>query len=259
MSDLSDRFTQFLSDYDEATDTSGLNLYEDLPELYEAFYANHYDYGGLADFVEEYTELSDDSVIVEGACGTGHLLEQFDDTEYETFGFDISPEMLAIADKNTDATLFRSDLVDFYIPNNVDCLLVLGNSLFHLDAEQRHEFFKQAYENMSNRSTIIFSYMDANEIIDGHSDAAMYTVGPWEIRRNSILVDEGDEELNVGFSYRVSDDSDTVKLQAGIAMDGHAHSPKEIESELNNVGFSNITIAKPDGHHHTITIARKVS
>lgn len=259
MSELSERFNEFLSEYDEATNTSGLDLYSDFPELYEAFYANHYDYEGLVEFIEEYSELSSESLVVEGACGTGHLLSELDKQEYDSIGFDLEPEMLSIAKKNTDSTLFRSNLTEFFIPDAIDCMVVLGNSLFHLNKEERQQFFTQAYENMSNRSTLIFSYMDVNELMDGHSDADTYTVDDWTIRRNSILVDEGNDEVSVSFSFRVSDQSDTVKLQTGVMLEGYAHHPKEIESELNNAGFSNITIAKPDDHHHTVTIARKVS
>lgn len=260
MSELSERFKEFISQYDGATDTSGADLYADFPILYEAFYSKHYNYASLVDLIEEYTELTEDSLIVEGACGTGHLLSQLEENGYEKIvGFDLEPAMLSTANENTNATLFHSNLTEFFIPDRIDCMLVLGNSLFHLNKEERQQFFMQAYENMSNRSTIIFSYMDANEIVDGYSDADTYNIGNWKIRRNSILVDEGGEDVSVSFSFRVSNQDDRVQLQTGVLLDGHAHHPKEIEAELNNAGFSNITITKPEEHNHTITIARKVS
>jgi len=261
MSDYKQRFEKFISDFDYATDTGELDIYTDFPELYEAFYKNHYNYSGIVELIEKYSELNEDSIIVEGACGTGNLLQELDDKPYNTFGFDLSPEMLSIASKNTDATLFRSDLVDFYLPYDIQTLVVLGNSLYHLNKQERKAFFEQAYKNMANRSTLIFSYIDSNEINDGQSESVCYTINDLKIRRNSVSVQRG-QNIKLNFSFRITNESKTEMkpIQMGVALDGFAHNPKEIDSELKNAGFKNITITKTEeSTNHTITIARKIS
>jgi len=260
MSDLKTRFENFVEEYDGNPRTDGVSLYEDMPNLYDGFYAKHYDYTAQADLIDEYTELSPGSTVVEGACGTGRLLAQLE-TKYETIGFDMSPEMLQIASENTDnSILMRSRLEEFFIPEPVDGFFVLGNALYHLSGDERKQFFEQAYENMSNQSTFIFSFMDENEFEDGHSGADVYSLADWKIRRNVISVDKTDSEVTSAFSYRVSDsDDDYKRLQVGFSMDGYVHNPQEIDSELTNLGFTNITIMKPDDIPHTVCIARKVS
>lgn len=258
--DSNERFSRFISEYDGTANTKGCSLYNDMPELYETFFAHHRDYDAQLALIEEYTEVDADDILVEGACGVGLLLEKLDDEPYTTYGFDTEPEMLQIAEQNTEATLFRSNLTDFFIPKPIDCFVALGNPLFHLNSGQRQMFFEQVYKNMSNRSTLVFSFSDENDTVDGESTAAVYEIDNWKIRRNAVSVDDTDKTMQKVYSYRITDTArDMMRLQVGFSMYGYAHDTQEIQEELENLGFTNITVMKPDALEDAVVVARKVS
>lgn len=258
--DSTERFSRFISDYDGTANTKGRDLYSDMPELYEAFFSQHRDYDAQLALIDEYTEVDEGDILVEGACGAGLLLDKLDERPYTTYGFDTKPEMLKIAEQNTDATLFRSELTDFFIPKPIDCFVALGNPLFHLNPEQRQQFFEQVYDNMSNRSTLLFSFSDKNDTIDGDSTAAVYELENWKIRRNAISVDDTERTMQKVYSYRITDTKrDMMRLQVGFSMHGHSHDTQEIQEELENLGFTNITVMKPDSLEDAVVVARKVS
>jgi SAM-dependent methyltransferase len=76
--------------------------------------------------------IGDGSRVLEAACGTGNYTVPLA-AHYEVSGFDLSPEMLAIADRKLPGTpLFVADMVDFTVPEAVDAVTCMFSSIGYL-------------------------------------------------------------------------------------------------------------------------------
>lgn len=86
-----------------------MSLYN-YPEYYDVAF-DYRDVDMECDFIEKKVSLfglSDSSVMLDIACGTGTHLEQLGRRGYEVDGFDISPQMVEFARKKTEAARLNS-------------------------------------------------------------------------------------------------------------------------------------------------------
>lgn len=91
----------------------------------------------VAFYEDKIVRYSSGSPVLELACGSGAYLIPFAEKNIETFGIDISEEMLARAEekaaaRNVSLNLRKGDVRDFELNRKFSLILLLGNSLQHL-------------------------------------------------------------------------------------------------------------------------------
>lgn len=253
------QFLETFLDENEGEPDPTHSLTDELAPIHTLFQSKLTNHDAQANLIEEYAELSDDSIIVEGGVQTSDLLEHLE-PNYTTYGFNTYPRLLDLISESTNATLFKSPLTSFYLPINADTIVVFGDGLFPYTHTECEDFFKQAYESMSNQSTLLFTVKDANHFTDGDSTADVVEVGDWQIRRNTIPVRHTDTTAEYAHSYRITNTAtDRTHFQFGTTNTGHLHYPNKLRKTLTNSGFTNITITKPDALNATLIIARKIA
>ncbi len=87
--------------------------------------------------------------ILELGCGTAPHMPALTRRGYFYTGLDISPSMLAFAEKrserhNAPAQFLRGDMVDFQVPQSADCLLILLGSLYVKNTEELKSHLRAA-------------------------------------------------------------------------------------------------------------------
>lgn len=258
MSDQS--LEKFITDISPTIDTAEITDIEDIPEIANAFLSQHNSYETQQELLTEYADLQQNSRVVIGNCGTGSLIERLSTTvDYNLYGFDTRESLLDITAGKTDATLFKSTLVDFYVPKPIDCFASFDTPLFALSSTEMIEFFQQLYNSLGQNSTVFLGYNDSEQIQDGASEGNKYHTNKYSVRRNTVNTIHSDMLVKT-YSYRVTEqDSNTNVFQTGFMEKGYIHNPQKIRKELTNIGFTNITIAKPDNLNMSLIIARKVS
>ena len=100
---------------------------------------------GLVDFLASHPELPRGTVCVPG-CGTGHDVRAFAAAGFETFGFDIAPSGIQLAEKKTkqaglDATFQLADFLRDEPPQKFDWLF--EHTLFcAIQVKEREEYVR---------------------------------------------------------------------------------------------------------------------
>ena len=100
---------------------------------------------GLVDFLASHPELPRGTVCVPG-CGTGHDVRAFAAAGFETFGFDIAPSGIQLAEKKTtqaglDATFQLADFLHDDPPQKFDWLF--EHTLFcAIQVKEREEYVR---------------------------------------------------------------------------------------------------------------------
>ena len=98
--------------------------------------------------------------ILELGCGTGIILSSLSDYN-ETFGLDISPEMIKIAKKNDKkSTYLLMDMVNFKLPHFYDIIFCSFDSINHLlDINDWEKTFKAVEKHLNPKGIFIFDFL----------------------------------------------------------------------------------------------------
>lgn len=115
------------------------SLYSNRAEYYDAIY--HWkNYGDEAKRLHELLtaeDVPDGALVIEAACGTGRYLAELCDI-YNIHGFDLNPEMIAIAKKRLpQLKLDVADMCDFRVDQPAAALLCLFSSIGYVFPEDR--------------------------------------------------------------------------------------------------------------------------
>jgi SAM-dependent methyltransferase len=106
-------------------------LYEDGAEVYDLVHGNK-DYGeeaeGLHETIQDYKRCSGNQLLDAG-CGTGTHIKYLSDW-YDCTGFDISEELIAVAqNKVTEGSFRQADMKDFEFDEDFDIITCMFNSI----------------------------------------------------------------------------------------------------------------------------------
>ena len=89
----------------------------------------------ISGFLNEYG-ISENSALLDLACGTGTMSMLMKSRGYEVVGIDLSDEMLSVADHKAQGSIpfIKASMQDFRLPDPVDACICCMDSLNHLEA-----------------------------------------------------------------------------------------------------------------------------
>ncbi len=146
-----------------------MSKYSDFAFYYDGL-TNNIDYKKRAEYfdglIKKYC-LSDGKYLVDLACGTGSLSEEFSDLGYDVIGIDNSEEMLNAAldkkyDSGSDIQYVCQDMTSFELYGNADIIICALDSINHLSsADDINKTFQRAFMFTQTGGVFIF---DANTV-----------------------------------------------------------------------------------------------
>lgn len=115
------------------------------------------------------------SSILECACGTGLVLDEFRKDWKEVLGVDISPKMVERAkDLLWDEVVIEVDMTDFDLGRKFDVVLCNYNSICHLTSKEKWvDFFACAKKHLTDKWILIF---DITTVFEFESLAEDFTL-----------------------------------------------------------------------------------
>lgn len=218
-------------------------------ENYDRNFAKFYDYylTGQADhygkFIIRYMgNSSDNRRLVDLMCGTGNLLQIFESSGWETYGVDISRDMLEIASrklKNTE--LSCEDALTYSSALKFDVVTATADAVNHLHSLQDvKKVLQTAYSLLKENGTLFF---DMNTIL-GIEKNNFYISSSDD---NGLSIREGfvDKVNKVGFTrfqgfFRESEFSSYLRFDSIIY--NYFYNISTIRDYLLQLGFQQVDI-----------------
>lgn len=120
-------------------------------ELFDEFYAKHYDLLLFSDKknkyeivqIDKFIKLQENSAILDAGCGTGHQVELFNKEGFNCIGVDKSPAMIKKAQENyPDNEYYVNDFMNsqLYEPDTFDLITSFYFTIYYIQDKKR--FFK---------------------------------------------------------------------------------------------------------------------
>lgn len=137
--------------------------YQAMASVYDQF-MSHVDYNKWADGLEyQWKQLGIEThSVLDAGCGTGSILLPLVERNYQVYGIDISSDMLAVCwdrlfEKEKTAYLMEMDIRDLMLPEKVDAVICLCDTLNYLTEEQELvQSFKGFYNALRAGGSFIF-------------------------------------------------------------------------------------------------------
>ncbi|WP_425448174.1 class I SAM-dependent DNA methyltransferase [Dethiothermospora halolimnae] len=222
-----------------------MDSYNQFAFIYDKLMTADISYKKWHDYIEMIFSKYNKSIntILEMACGTGNLTSYLAKEDYMITCFDISQEMLSIAqDKlknNRNVKLYKRDMVDFSFNKKYDSILCMCDSINYItDKEELLAVFKNVYKHLNDDGIFIFdinSYYKLNNIIGNntfvHDDDNVFYV--WE-----NIYDAEKEICQFYLTFFVKE-GDTYKRFDEEHLE-RAYKLEEIIELLNRAGFKDI-------------------
>jgi len=149
------------------------NPYSRLAVIYDDVMA-HVDYKQWASYIHRVIKKWHTSAyrLIDISCGTGSLLLQLNRYGYQTFGFDLSFEMVHRAQvkfqSNTqDIPVWQGDMVSFHLKKKADVFVCIYDSINYLQQREAvARVFEMVWENLSIQGLFIFDVCTARNSLD---------------------------------------------------------------------------------------------
>ncbi len=155
-----------------------MNMYNEFAFVYDEF-MDDFDYKAWFGYIEEIYEKNNvkPKNVLEMACGTGNLSYYLAKKGYNLSCFDLSTEMLTIADNKlnqfNNVNLYRQNMIDFNMNRKYDSIVAVCDSInYILKDEDLKSTFENVYNHMEEDGLFIFdinSYYKLNEIIGNNT------------------------------------------------------------------------------------------
>ncbi len=122
------------------------------------------DYEVWVSYVEALVDTFQGNIesVVDLACGTGNSTIPWSERGYRTFGVDLSPEMLEIAQQKAQSkgqhiTFLKQDLCSMLLPQQVDLAVCFQDGFnYILDENDLASAFQAVYHNLSEGGFFVF-------------------------------------------------------------------------------------------------------
>lgn len=222
-------------------------MYKDFSKLYDQL-MNDIDYKKWFNYIEEIFEKYkiEGKTILEMACGTGSLAYYFAEKDYRLTCFDISNEMLSIAQNKLstfrNVKILNQNMIDFKFKEKYDCILATCDSInYIIEDRELISLFENVYNHLKEGGLFIF---------DINSQYKLKNI----IGNNTFFEDQGhifyiwdndfQEKENIANFYLTffHMDSDGKYERADEHHRERAYSIEEISNFLNLAKFNQIDI-----------------
>ncbi len=139
---------------------TGQNSYQKIASFYDSFQEPARPKNYL-ESIKEYAQLKDINGLsaLEVACGTGEILKLLSE-QNETFGIDISSEMIKLARKKDKKSIYRvGDMRSFSLKKKFDLILCAFDSINHLlSFSDWEKTFLNIKNHLKYKGKFIFDY-----------------------------------------------------------------------------------------------------
>jgi ubiquinone/menaquinone biosynthesis C-methylase UbiE len=186
------------------------NIFGQTARWYDAIYANIADYPRAVAQIDAIVTKHlgpDDRTLLDVACGTGRLLQEFQKRgNYQVAGTDLDPEMLAVArNRLPDTPLYQSDMVELDLGQRFDVLTCLGSSLPAVETTDRlHQaIYRFAKHLKPNGVVIVEAFISPEDWEDGRLSATFVDEPELKIARMARS-SRRDDVAVMDFHYLVS-------------------------------------------------------
>lgn len=237
-------------------------IYDDL--TYDVDYKKWYEY------IMKILEINNKKPIdiLEMACGTGKLSAYFLEADYNMTCFDISEDMLAVAENKLreykNLKLLHQDMVEFSNPNSYDLIISNCDSInYILEDEDLLQTFINARENLREDGIFIFDINSSyklknilgNNIFIENTEDIFYT---WE---NFLYEEEKIVEFYLNFFVREEENKYKRFSEEHIER---IYEINEILLILEKAGFKNVKyyetfeLNEPNNYTNRITFVNTI-
>ena len=240
-------------------------LYDELAPLYAFERERMRSYPAVADFVRR-TVPENASTVGVGACGPGFVLSALAERFESVVGFDLSPQLLALAREQTDAPLVAADLRTTVAPEAFDVVTILGGSLAHLPVSEEgdsvHAVLGSAYESLRPGGTFVVDFMERGALQSGHVARDTFESDRFSVERTVITTGEADGQQGLGasgrytFAYEITDREREETVRVGTTTPVREFATGALLGAVLNAGFADARLVAPPTHGGGI-VARK--
>lgn len=141
-----------------------MEAYTDFASVYDVMMSN-IPYSEWAEYAKELLEdegFKAGATIAEVGCGTGSFMMEMDKLGYKVSGFDLSPDMLAVAKKKfeeagkEEVVFGEQDMRELDLPEKTDVILCVCDSInYILEPEDLAKTFRAFEKNLKSNGVVI--------------------------------------------------------------------------------------------------------
>lgn len=240
-------------------------LYDELAPLYAFERERMRNYPAVAEFVAR--EVPEDAqAVAVGACGPGFVLEALAERFETAVGFDLSPQILALARDRTDAPVVAADLRTCVAPGAFDVFTILGGSIAHLPVTDEGDtvsaVLASVYESLRPGGTLLLDFMERGALESGHVASDTFESDRFAVERTVITTGEPEGRVGLGatgrytFAYEITDREREETVRVGTTTPVREFNSGALLGAVLNAGFAGARLVTPPTHGIGI-VARK--
>ncbi len=141
-------------------------LYKQLARVYHEMYKSIFDYSKEFKLYHKLLKKYKAGKILEVGCGSGNLATLFLDAGYDYIGFDLSSEMLEIAQEvEPRAKFIQGDMRNLSLDNTFDSILITGRSFTYLTSNRDvMDTLSAIHKHLNKNGLLIFDNFDATKV-----------------------------------------------------------------------------------------------
>ncbi len=186
------------------------------------------------DLILSNINITEDSYILDAACGAGRHVNVLAVKGYKVIGFDLSLTLLKIAQRNTNpehrTLFFQSDIRNICLKQKFDLILNLFTSFGYFESdEENFSFPMNAYQFLLQDGYYIFDYFNSKFVAEN-----LVSYSEKEIDGKIIKESRKIENSRVIKEISVISDNSEQKYFESVKM----YSYKDLLERFNKIGFS---------------------
>lgn len=223
------------------------HLYSSLAPVYKFIYDRHFDYEEQFSIVQDTVPHGTTSVLEVG-CGTGQLLALLDNEYDHVIGIDLNEEMVAFARETVPAAeVIAADMKTVDLGMCFDAIVMLGRVFPHARTdEEGTELLQNCYAHLYPGGIIVFNTFDIRGLEDGHMTDETFSSPDYSVTRTTEGFVTDFEAGRWGFTaeYTIANRETGETAVTEETMHLRAHTPSELESYLDSIGFEDISFIR---------------
>jgi len=141
------------------------------------------DVANLLVLITQNFDFKSGSKVLDAACGNGRFSNYFAKTGFNVTSFDLSMQLLKIAQRkstedNLNVKYFRSDIRNVPLKGSFDLVLNMFTSFGYFTSDNENfSFIRTAYELLNEKGYFIFDYLNKDYVINNLIPKSHKTIG----------------------------------------------------------------------------------
>lgn len=192
-------------------------------EIYDEF-MNQVDYYSWYKFIKSFLKNKKNLKIADLGCGTGNISSYFAKENHNIFAYDISDDMIEIANKKyayDNLKFIKADILKDDIENNLDLVMCNFDTINYFSSLKEFEILvKKVNKSLKKDSIFIFDFVE-EEIFD-------------EMFENDLFIDQTENYLCIMKHTKKSKSRHIVEIEIFIKEDNDLYR-KYTETHVKNI------------------------